>query len=241
MYDELILTAPKKTGVYKMYNAMGDLLYVGKAKSLIHRLRQYRDANRLEYHKIVMMRQVARVEWTETAGEAEALVLEQELIKTLHPKYNILLKDDKMYPFLALARGEFPRLYKFRDKIVPGRDVFGPFPFVQDLNDTIKLIQKICGVRTCADTVFWTHRKSGRPCLFYQTGQCVGPCVDGAGYHANVKMARNILKGHIRLVVSELKRKMEKFSAGRDFEGAARVLDEIQSLQATVKLDKIIK
>jgi len=239
MYTELILSAPKKPGIYKMYNAAGDLLYVGKAKNLLARLRQYRDAARLEYHKITMMRHVARVDWEETAGEGAALVLEQNLIKTLRPKYNILLKDDKSYPFLALGKGEFPRLYKFRDKIVPGRDVFGPFPFVQDLNDTIKLIQKITGVRTCADTVFGAHKKKGRPCLFAQTGQCAAPCVDKGDYRARVKMARNILRGRIRLVVSSLKRKMERLSAKQDFEGAARTLDEIQSLQITTKIDKI--
>ena len=239
MYDELILSAPKKPGIYKMYNAMDDLLYVGKAKSLLVRLRQYRDINRLEYHKIVMMRQVARVEWQETESESAALVLEQKLIKTMRPRYNILLKDDKMYPFLALSHGGFPGLYKFRAKITPNRDVFGPFPFVQDLNDAIKLIQKICGVRTCSDTVFNAHKKSGRPCLFYQTGQCVAPCLYDNGYRVRVQMARNILKGHIRLVVAELKRKMEKLAAKEDFEGASRVLEEIQSLQATVKIDKI--
>ena len=107
------------------------------------------------------------------------------------------------------------------------------------MNDTIKLIQKITGVRTCADTVFNTHQKKGRPCLFAQTGGCAAPCVQAEGYRVRVKMARNILRGRIRLVVSELKRKMERLSAKQDFEGASRALEEIQSLQMTVKVDKI--
>ena len=253
MFDDLILTAPKKPGVYKMYNARGDLLYVGKAKNLLHRLRQYRNPDKLEYHKIVMMRQAAKVEWIETLNESDALVLEERLIKTEHPRYNILLKDDKMYPYLRLTKDKFPRLEKIREKVNSQRstvngtvdrgpstvDLFGPFPYVSDMNDSIKLIQKICGVRTCANTVFSSHKKSKKPCLFYQTGGCVGCCVYPENYQSRVVMARKILRGKIRLVVADLKKKMTELANNQDYEGAARVRAEIQSLQTTAKGGKV--
>ncbi|MDR1071085.1 MAG: GIY-YIG nuclease family protein [Rickettsiales bacterium] len=241
-FEEMIARAPRSPGVYKMFDSKEKLLYVGKAKDLSKRLRQYVDLERLEYHKIIMRRQVARVEWRPTETESDALILEQRSIKTERPKYNIILKDDKMYPFLALSKGRYPRLYKFRDKMMhearARRNIFGPFPFVSDLNETIKLVQKVAQVRTCADSVFESRR---RPCLFYQTGMCSAPCCLKPDYTPQVRLARSVLRGHIRAVVSDLVKKMRAASAARDYESAAKYRGQIESLQSTTKIARILE
>ena len=232
-FKELILSAPHETGVYKMLDSSGVLLYVGKAKDLFKRLRQYVDPERLEYHKVLMRRHVAKVEWVICVSEAEALILEQQIIKAERPKYNIILKDDKMYPFLALSDGDFPRLYKFRGTITStATNTFGPFPFISDLADTIKLVQKICQVRTCSDSVMNSRR---RPCLLSQLGLCAAPCTlaGQAGYRPRVKMARGILSGRIKAVVTDLTREMKAASKVMDFETAARICRKIEALQST--------
>jgi len=231
-----------------MFDAEGALLYVGKAKDLKKRLKQYVDVEKLEYHKILMRRQVARVEWIVTDTEADALILEQHLIKTGRPKYNIILKDDKMYPMLALSNDTFPRLYKFRGNSAPSRSalarndkkcVFGPFPFISDLHDTIKLVQKICRVRVCANSVFNSRK---RPCLLNQIGLCSAPCnVPQKEYKSQVRLARSILSGRVKSVVQDLNRKMKSSSAGGDFEAASRFKRQIEALQSTAKVGKLKK
>ena len=172
-FSDLIANAPQSPGIYKMFSADGTLLYVGKAKNLSNRLKQYVDISKLELHKQVMRTLVSRVEWEIVSTESDALIREQELIKNLKPKYNIMLTDGKMYPMLALTNSEFPRLLKFRGKISQRRDVFGPYPSVSALNETIKTIQRVCGLRTCTD-IFMKNRS--RPCLLYQIGRCSAPC-----------------------------------------------------------------
>ena len=172
-FSDLIENAPNAPGIYKMYDADGTLLYVGKAKNLSNRLKQYMDISKLEPHKQVMRSLVTRVDWDITATESDALLLEQKLIKTLKPKYNIMLTDGKMYPMIALTNSQYPRLLKFRGKISQRRDVYGPYPSVTALNDTIKTIQKVCRLRTCTDTFM---RNRTRPCLLYQIGRCSAPC-----------------------------------------------------------------
>ena len=173
-FSDLIENSPNAPGVYKMYDADGTLLYVGKAKNLANRLRQYMDISKLELHKQIMRPLVRRVEWETVATESDALVREQELIKNLRPKYNIMLTDGKMYPMIALTNSEFPRLLKFRGRVSQRRDVYGPYPSVGALNETIKTIQKVCQLRTCTDTFM---RNRSRPCLLHQIGRCSAPCV----------------------------------------------------------------
>jgi excinuclease ABC subunit C len=229
----MISSAPHSPGVYQMFGADGALLYVGKAKDLSKRLKQYVDPGRLEYHKIVMRRQVARVEWQTAPTESDALVQEQHLIKTLRPKYNIILKDGKMYPFLALSNDKFPRLYKFRGQIVRRRDVFGPFPFIGDLNETIKLVQKVAKLRTCTNACMDARR---RPCMLGQIGYCGAPCMGpDPDYKDHVRLARQILRGHIRKVVAGLARKMGAASDALDYESAAKYKAQIEALKSTVQ------
>ncbi len=235
-FSDLIATAPDAPGTYRMYGADGTLLYVGKAKNLSNRLHQYTDISKLELHKQVMRKFVTRVEWEISRTESDALIREQELIKTLKPKYNIMLMDDKMYPMLALTAHKFPRILKFRGKISQRRDVFGPYPSVSALNDTIKMIQKVCRLRTCTDT-FMNNR--ARPCLLYQIGRCSAPCcIPQTEYDKNVALARRILTGDTEPIVNELFADMKKYSDAQDFENAATVRDKIIALTQTANRGK---
>lgn len=230
-FRDLIENAPMSPGVYKMYDGDGNLLYIGKAKNILHRLRQYIDVSKLETHKQIMRSLVRHVEWEITRTESDALILEQKLIKTLKPKYNIMLTDGKMYPMLALTKHEYPRLLKFRGKISQRKDVYGPYPSVYALNDTIKTLQRVCKLRTCNDT-FMKNRT--RPCLLYQIGRCCAPCcLPQTSYDKNVQLARRILTGDSEPIIADLTKQMKKFSAEMDFENAAVTRDKIAALTTT--------
>lgn len=231
-FSDLIASSPNAPGVYKMYDADGALLYVGKAKNLANRLRQYVDVSKLELHKQVMRSLVTRVDWEIVPTESDALIREQELIKTLRPKYNIMLTDGKMYPMLALTNSDFPRLLKFRGKISQRRDVYGPYPSVGALNETIKTIQKVCQIRTCTDTFM---RNRTRPCLLHQIGRCSAPCciLPQTDYAARVSLARKILTGDSEPIIADLTKQMQKFATEMDFESAAATRDKIAELTHT--------
>ena len=230
-FSDLIENSPNAPGVYKMYDADGTLLYVGKAKNLSNRLKQYLDISKLELHKQVMRTLVARVDWEITPTESDALILEEKLIKTLCPKYNIMLTDGKMYPMIALTQSEYPRLLKFRGKISQRRDVYGPYPSVTALNETIKTIQKVCRLRTCTDTFM---RNRARPCLLYQIGRCSAPCtIPQTDYAENVALARRILTGDSQPIIADLTKQMQKFSDAMDYESAAATRDKIAALTQT--------
>ncbi len=236
-FSDLIENAPHAPGVYKMYDIDANLLYVGKAKNLSNRLKQYIDISKLELHKQVMRSLVTRIEWETTPTESDALLLEQQLIKTQKPKYNIMLTDDKMYPMLALTSGEYPRLLKFRGKISQRRDVYGPYPSVSALNETIKTIQKVCQIRTCTDTQM---RNRTRPCLLHQIGRCSAPCCypQTEKYAENVRIARKILTGNSELIISNLTKQMKSYADNMDYESAAAIRDKISALTHTSNLGK---
>ena len=230
-FRDLIENAPRSPGVYKMYDADGNLLYVGKAKNLNNRLKQYMDISKLEPHKRVMRTLVTRVDWEITPTESDALIREQELIKTMRPKYNIMLTDGKMYPMIALTNSKYPRLMKFRGKISQRRDVFGPYPSVSALNESIKTIQKVCELRTCTDSFM---RNRTRPCLLHQIGRCSAPCtIKQTDYTERVSLARRILTGDSEPIIHDLQNDMQKYSANMDFENAAQCRDKIAALTHT--------
>ncbi|MCQ2562410.1 MAG: excinuclease ABC subunit UvrC [Alphaproteobacteria bacterium] len=232
-FRDLIKLAPNKPGIYKMYDSQDNLLYVGKAKNLSNRLKQYIDISKLENHKQVMRTLVTKVEWEITEDEKSALILEEHLIKTLKPKYNVMLTDGKMYPMLALTKHEYPRLLKFRGKISQKKDVFGPYPSVSLLTDTIKTIQQVCQLRTCTDI---TMRNRSKPCLLYQIGRCSAPCViKRNNYTKNVETARKILLGYNDKVIEDLTNQMKLFSQKQEFEQAAKIRDKIIALNKTTK------
>jgi len=242
-FVEMIKDAPKLPGVYQMFDADGNLLYVGKAKNIAARLRQYVDIEKLSYHIRLMRKSVARVEFIVTRTESDALLLESDFIKNKKPKYNILLTDDKMYPMLMITSGEFPHLVKFRGKISQKRDVYGPYSSVSELNATIKLIQKVCRIRTCNDTYM---KNRARPCLLHQIGRCSAPCmIVGANNHSpsteyqtQVAAARQILSGNPAPVIRELSEQMRAASDAMDFESAAKIRDSISALSGTAAAGK---
>ncbi len=235
-FRDLIENSPNAPGIYKMYDLSGNLLYVGKAKNIAARLRQYIDITKLEPHKQVMRLMVNSIEWEITATESDALILEEKLIKSQKPKYNIMLTDGKMYPMLALTNDEYPRLVKFRGKISQKKDVFGPYPSVSALNETIKTLQKVCQIRTCTNT-FMKNRT--RPCLLHQIKRCTAPCViPQTSYFENIALARRILTGFSGPIIEDLSKQMQKFSDEMDFEKAAEIRDKITNLTHTSNMGK---
>ena len=230
-------TAP---GVYRMYAADGSLLYVGKAGALKRRVASY-FANTPKTPRIhAMLAQVARMDVTVTRTEAEALLLENQLIKSLTPRYNVLLRDDKSYPYVLLTREEWPRIAFHRGaRAVPGR-YFGPYPSVTAVRETLNLMQKLFRIRNCEDSVF---RNRSRPCLQYQIGRCSGPCVGlvaEADYAESVRQATLFLDGRSDELTRELGAAMEQASARLEFEQAARLRDlvaSIRTLQARQYVD----
>ncbi|KRA42936.1 excinuclease ABC subunit UvrC [Pseudoxanthomonas sp. Root630] len=230
-------TAP---GVYRMYAADDALLYVGKAGALRKRVTSYFNNSPKSPRILSMLTQVARMDVTVTRTEAEALLLENQLIKSLTPRYNVLLRDDKSYPYVLLTREEWPRIAFHRGaRATPGR-YFGPYPSVVAVRETLNLMQKLFRIRNCEDSVF---RNRSRPCLQYQIGRCSGPCVGlvaEADYAESVRQAGLFLDGRSDELTKELTQGMEQASSALEFERAARLRDlvaSIRTLQARQYVD----
>lgn len=227
-----VSTLTTSPGVYRYFDEDGELLYVGKASSLKKRVGSYFLKPRMEPRIAAMVSQIARCEITVTRTEAEALLLESQLIKALKPRYNILLRDDKSYPYIYLSGGEdYPRLAFHRGaRNQPGR-YFGPFPSAFAVRESLNLMQKLFKVRQCEDSYF---RNRSRPCLQYQIGRCTGPCVgliNTEDYRSDVRHAEMFLEGRGSVVIDELVTSMEQASLALNFERAAALRDQIATLR----------
>ena len=222
-----------------MYAADGRLLYVGKAKDLAVRLRSYLDAGRLSARIAKMVSEVARVELAVVPTESQALVLEQDLIKRLRPKYNILLRDDKSYPFLVITRGAVPRLGKYRGARNKSAHFFGPFPDGTAVAEAVRILEAAFRLRTCRDSIFANR---SRPCLLWQIKKCSAPCcgkISSEDYEASVRGAVEFLKGKNPALLETLGEKMQEAAEAHDYEAAIALRDQISSLSQVLKVSPL--
>ena len=222
---------PKLPGIYRMLNEKNEILYVGKAKNLPNRLKSYVSEKNHIIRTERMLSQTRKIEITTTSNESEALLLEANLIKKHKPKFNILLRDDKSFPFIYIGnKDKWPQITKHRGKKTKDGFYFGPFASAGSANWTIKMIQKIFQLRVCDDTVF---KKRERPCILYQIKRCSGPCVgyiEKDEYSKTVDDAIEFISGKSRKIQKSLSDQMEKASEDLDFEKAGILRDRIKSL-----------
>ena len=222
---------PKLPGVYRMLNDKGEILYVGKAKNLPNRLKSYIAEKNHIIRTERMLSQTKKLEITTTSNESEALLLEANLIKKHKPKFNILLRDDKSFPFIFIGNKDvWPQIRRHRGKKTKEGFYFGPFASAGSANWTIKMIQKIFHLRVCDDTVF---KNRERPCILYQIKRCSGPCVgyvEKEDYKKTVDDAIEFVSGKSRKIQKSLSDQMEKASEDLDFEKAVILRDRIKSL-----------
>ena len=231
---------PKLPGVYRMLNSKNEILYVGKAKNLPNRLKSYIAEKNHIIRTERMLSQTKKIEITTTSNESEALLLEANLIKKYKPKFNILLRDDKSFPFIFIGnKDKWPQIKRHRGKKTKEGFYFGPFASAGSANWTIKMIQKIFHLRVCDDTVF---KNRERPCILYQIKRCSGPCVgyiEKEEYKRSVDDAIEFVSGKSRRIQKNLSNQMEKASEDLDFEKAVILRDRIKALNIIQSSQKI--
>lgn len=222
---------PSEPGVYRYYDKNNDLLYVGKAINLRSRVKSYFQKNQSNSPRImVMVSKIVKVELTTTENETSALLLENNLIKSLKPRYNIIFRDDKSYPYLKITAHEYPMIEYYRGKSKAG-NLYGPYPNAYAVKETLETLQKLFKLRTCSDNDFVSR---SRPCLLYQINRCSAPCVGKISfedYAENIKEADKFLSGDYSSLVSILSQQMYNFAENMDFESAAAIRDKISFIR----------
>ena len=229
---EFLKTVTNQPGVYRMYDATETVIYVGKAKDLKKRLSSYFRQNVGSRKTETLVKNIAQIDVTVTHTETEALLLEHNYIKLYQPRYNVLLRDDKSYPLIFLSADNHPRLSIHRGAKHAKGEYFGPFPNSYAVRETLALLQKLFPIRQCENSVY---RNRSRPCLQYQIGRCLGPCVKGLvsdeEYEQQVNYVRLFLSGKDSQVLDSLVVRMEEASKTLKFEEAARIRDQIQAVR----------
>jgi excinuclease ABC subunit C len=238
--ETALATLPLTPGVYRMLDAKGDALYVGKARSLRKRVAAYTQIARLPERLRRMVHETRRMEVVTTASEAEALLLEANLIKRLRPRYNIVLRDDKSYPWLVLTEDHpYPQIAKHRGERRKGASYWGPFASAWAVNQTLTALQRVFLLRSCRDTVFDSR---ARPCLLFQIKRCSAPCVKRVseeGYAELVREAKEYLSGGTPSIQRRLAKEMEEAAERLEFERAAALRDRIRGLTHVQGRDRI--
>lgn len=241
-YKTFLASAPEKPGVYYMRDKAGKALYIGKAKNIKNRLASYFNRSNLATKTIALINKIDAIELIVTYSETEALLLEQNLIKKHHPQYNILLKDDKSYPYIFISsKHKWPRVAFFRGKRKHDGDYFGPYPNSNAVRESLNLLQKIFKVRQCSDSYF---RNRSRPCLQYQIKRCKAPCVSLVSeeeYHQDVQDTVQFLSGKSTDLLSDLSERMDAAAKALNFEQAAEVRNQISYLRKIIEKQVVEK
>lgn len=229
--DEMLQGLPRKPGVYRMLDVSGTSLYIGKARNLRDRVRSYFRSSARDTKTMALLNRVHDVQVTMTNSETEALLLEQNLIKLEKPRYNVIFRDGKSYPYIHLSKGEYPSLTLYRgSRNLRGR-FFGPFPSAHAVRQSLSILQKLFRIRSCDDTFF---KNRSRPCLQYQIGRCTAPCVsmpESEHYPQDLRRAVMFLDGRSHEVLEEFQSEMHEAADALDFERAAQLRDRIESLR----------
>ena len=232
---EIVAKLPDAPGVYKYFN--GDtIVYVGKAKNLKKRVSSYFNKNQISYKTQRLVSQITNIEFIVVSSERDALLLENNLIKNLQPRYNINLKDDKSYPYICVTKERFPRVFPIRRRVKALGTYFGPYTKVSDLRETLELVQRLYTIRTCRLSLSKENVESGKfkVCLEYHIHNCKGPCENlqtEEDYNEDIKQVINILRGRISEAKHRLIEKMNELASKLEFEKAQQVKESLDKLE----------